>query len=182
MSYSSPPGECNIPGSSFLHYLWEFAQIHVHWVGDAIQSSHPLPHASPFVFNLSQQQGLFPRVSPFHQEAKVLELQLQPQSFQWIFRVISFRIDRCDLAVQGALESLLQYHNLKASILWHSTFFMVQLSHLYTTSGKAIALTIQTTCIQMVNTDHFDHTDHFDYTDHLAKWYLCFLKCYLGFS
>ena len=118
-------GECNIPGSSFLHYLWEFAQIHVHWVGDAIQSSHPLPHASPFVFNLSQQQGLFPRVSPFHQEAKVLELQLQPQSFQWIFKVISFRIDRCDLAVQGALESLLQYHNLKASILWHSTFFMV---------------------------------------------------------
>ena len=58
--------------------------------------------------------------------------------------LISFRIDWFDLAVQGALESLLQYHNLKASILWNSTFFMIQLSHLYMTTGKAIALNIQT--------------------------------------
>ena len=175
MSYSSPPRECNIPGSSVLHYLREFAQIHVHWVGDAIQSFHPLPPASPCAFNRSHQ-GLFPRVSPFHQEAEVLELQRQHQSFQWIFRVISFRTDWFDLAVQGTLENLLQYHNLKASVLWHSTFSMIQISYLYMTTGKTIALTIQTTCIQMVNTDHFD------YTDPLAKWHLCFFICYLGFS
>ena len=58
---------------------------------------------------------------------------------------ISFRIDWFDLlAVQGALKSLLQHHNLKASIIWHSVFFMVQLSHPYMTTGKTIALTIQT--------------------------------------
>ena len=58
--------------------------------------------------------------------------------------LISFRIDRFDLlAVQGTLKSLLQYHNLKASILWHSAFFMVPLSHLYMTTGKTIDLTIQ---------------------------------------
>ena len=59
--------------------------------------------------------------------------------------LISFRIDWFDLhAVQGTLTSLLQHHNLKASILWHSAFFMVQLSHLYMTTGKTTALTIQT--------------------------------------
>ena len=60
-------------------------------------------------------------------------------------RLISFRIDWFDvLVVQGTLKSLLQHHNLKASISWHSAFFMVQLSHLYMTTGKTIALTIQT--------------------------------------
>ena len=74
--------------------------------------------------------------------ARVLEFQLQHQSFQWIFRVDSFRIDWFDpLAVQGTLKSLLHHHNLKASILWHSAFFMVQLSHPYTTILKTIGLT-----------------------------------------
>ena len=59
--------------------------------------------------------------------------------------LISFRIDWFDLlAVQGTLKSLLQHHNSKASILWHSAFFMVQLSHPYMTTGKTIALTTQT--------------------------------------
>ena len=53
------PMDCSTPGSSVLHYLPEFAQIHAHWVGDAIQSSHPLPPPSPFAFSLSQLQGLF---------------------------------------------------------------------------------------------------------------------------
>ena len=89
---------------------------------------------SPTALNLSQ------RVSSSHQVAKVLELQ--HQSFQWIFRVISFRIDWSDLpAFQGTLKSLLQHHSSKASILWLSAFFMVQLSHPYTTTGKTIALT-----------------------------------------
>ena len=71
------------------------------------------------------------------------ELQLQHQSFQWIFRLISFRIDWFDfLEIQGTLKSLLQHHSSKASILWCSASFMVQLSHSFITTGKTIALTI----------------------------------------
>ena len=77
--------DCSTPGFPVLHYLLEFAQIHVHWVGDAIQPSHPLlPPFSP-ALNLSQHQSLFQWVSSSHQVAKVFELQLQHQSFQWIF-------------------------------------------------------------------------------------------------
>ena len=74
-----------------------------------------------------------------------MELQLQHQSFQWIFGLISFRIHWFDLlAVQGTLKSLLQHHSSKASILQHSAFFLVQLRHPYMTTGKTTALTIQT--------------------------------------
>ena len=73
------------PGLPVHHQLTEFTQTHVHWVGDAIQPSHPLSSPSPPTFNLSQHQGLFQWVSSLHQVAKVLELQLQHQSFQWIF-------------------------------------------------------------------------------------------------
>ena len=77
--------------------------------------------------------------------AKVFELQLQHQSFQWIFSVDFLKIDWFDLlAVQGTLRSLLQHHSSKASVLWRSAFFMVQLSHPYITTGKTIALTIWT--------------------------------------
>ena len=72
--------------SLFHHQLPEFTQTHVHWIGDAIQPSHPLLSPSSPTFNLSQQQGLFQWVSSSHQVAKVLEFQLQHQSFQWIFR------------------------------------------------------------------------------------------------
>ena len=68
------------------HQLLELAQTHVHQVGDVIQPSHPLSSPPPPTFNLSQHQGLFQRVSYSHQVAKVLEFQLQYQSFQWIFR------------------------------------------------------------------------------------------------
>ena len=68
------------------HQLLEFTQTHVHWVSDAIQPSHPLSSLSPPAFNLSQHQGLFQGVSSSHQVAKVLEFQLQHQSFQWIFK------------------------------------------------------------------------------------------------
>ena len=68
------------------HQLPELAQTCINWVGDVIQPSHPLSSPSPPPFNLSQQQGLFKRVSSSHQVAKVLEFQLQHQSFQWIFR------------------------------------------------------------------------------------------------
>ena len=75
----------------------------------------------------------------------MLELKLQHQSFQRIFRVDSFRIDVFNLlAVQGTLKNLLQHHNLKASILWCSAFFMVQLSYSYMTTENTIALTMWT--------------------------------------
>ena len=77
--------DCSTPGYPVLHYLLEFAQTHVHWVGDAIQPFHPLPPLSPPALNLSQHWGLFHWVSSSHQVAKGLELQLQHQSFQWIF-------------------------------------------------------------------------------------------------
>ena len=80
------PMDCSMPGFPDLHHLTEFAQTHIHWVSDAIQPSHPLLSRSPPTFNLSQHQGLFKWVSSSHHVAKVLEFQLQHQSFQWIFR------------------------------------------------------------------------------------------------
>ena len=75
------------PGFPVLYYLLEFAQTHVHWVSDASQPCHPLLSPSPHALSLSQHQGLFQWVGSFHQMAKVLELQLWHQSFQWIFRI-----------------------------------------------------------------------------------------------
>ena len=80
------PINCSTPGLPVHHQLLEFTQSHVHWVGDAIQPSHPLLSPSPSGLNLSQYQGLFKWVSSLHQVTKVLELQLQHQSFQWISR------------------------------------------------------------------------------------------------
>ena len=121
--------DCSMPGFPVHHQLPETVQTHVHWVGDTIQPSHPLLSPSPPAFNLSQHQGLCQWANSSHQVVKVLEFQLQHQhqSFQWKFRLISFRIDWLHLfAVEGTLESLLQHHSSKASILWCSAFFVVQ--------------------------------------------------------
>ena len=92
------PMDCGIPGLPVHCQLPEFTQTHVHWISDAIQPFHPLSSPSPPAFNLSQHQGLFQWVSSLHQVAKVLEFQLQHQSFQ----LICFRRDWLDLlAVQG---------------------------------------------------------------------------------
>ena len=133
--------DCSIPGSSVFHYLLEFAQTHVHWVGDAIYPSHSLLPPSP---------SIFPSIRVFSSES-VLCIRWPKY---WSFSnspsneysgLISFRIDRFDLlAIQGTLKSLLQHHSSKASILWHSAFFMVQLSHPHMTTGKTIALTRRT--------------------------------------
>ena len=132
VTQSSPtlcdPMDCSTPGLPVHHQLPEITQTHVHWVGDAIQPSHPLLFPSPPALNLSQHQGLFQWVSSSHQVAKVLGFQLQHQSFQWT--------PRNDLlSVQGTLKSLLQHHSSKSSILWHSAFFIVQLSHPYMMTG-----------------------------------------------
>ena len=134
------PKDCITPDFPVHHQLPGPAQIHVHWICDAIQQSHPLPSPYSLAFTLSQHQGLCIWVSSSHWVAKVLELQPQHQSFQWHSGLISFRMDWFD-AVQGTLNSLLQHHSSKASIFWCSTFFIVQLSHPYMTTGETIGLT-----------------------------------------
>ena len=133
------------PGLPVHHQLPELAQTHVHWVGDAIQPSHPL--LSP-----SLLPSIFPSIRVFSSESVLcimwpkywsISFSISPSNeYSWL---ISFRTEWLDLlAVQGTLKSLLQHHSSKASILWCSAFFMVQLSHPYMTTGKTIALTRQT--------------------------------------
>ena len=132
------------PGLPVHHQLPEFTQTHVHRVGDAIQPSHSLLSPSPPAFNLSQHQGLF--------NIRVFSALLIRWPKYWSFSfnisssnehpgLISFRRDWLDLlAVQGTLKSLLQHHSSKTSILQHSAFFIVQLSHPYMTTGKKHSL------------------------------------------
>ena len=140
--------DCSTSGLPFLHCLLEFPQTYVHWVNDAIQWYHPL---SLFAFSLSQHQSLFSRV---------LALPITWPKY-WSFSISTFneyswfnslRIDWLDLlVVQGTLESLLQQHCLKSSILQHSIIFIVHLSNPYMATGKTMDFTL------------------------LAKWFLCFL-------
>ena len=128
------------PGFPVLHCLLEFSQTRVHGVSDAIQPSHPLLPSSPLALNLSQHQSLFQRAGSSDQVAKYWSFIISPSSEY--SGLISFRTDWFDLlAVQVTLKSLLQHHILNASILWCSAFFTVQLSRLYMTTGKTIALT-----------------------------------------
>ena len=140
--------DCSTSGLPVCHQLTELAQTHVHWVGDAIKPSYPLPRSPLF-------SSIFHSIRVFSSE---LALCMRwPKHWSFSFSIgpsneysglISFRIDWFDiLAVQGALKNLLQHHNSKASILWcsvlwHSAFFMVQLSHPQMITGKTIALTI----------------------------------------
>ena len=139
----SNPRDCSTPGIPVLHYLLEFARIHDHWVNDAIQSSS----ATPFSFCLQS-----PSIRVFSNESALPIRWKKYWSFSFSITpsneysgLISFRINCLDfLAVQGTLKSLLQHHSSRASILQCSAFFIVQLSHPYLTTGKTIALTIQT--------------------------------------
>ena len=128
------PMDCSIPGFPVHHQLPELTQIHVHRVGDAIQPSHSLSSPSPPAFNISQFCIRWPKYWSF-------SFSISPSNE--CSGLISFRMYWLGLlAVQGTLKSLLQHHSSKTSILQHSTFFMVQLSHLYITTGKTVALTI----------------------------------------
>ena len=117
------PMNRSMPGLPVHYQLPEFTQTHVHRVGDAIQPSHPLSSPSPPAPNPSKHQGLFQWVSSSHQVAKVLEFQLQHQSFQWRTSnpgLISFRMDWLDLlAVQGTLKSspTPQFKSINFSVL-----------------------------------------------------------------
>ena len=142
VSDSLRPMNRSTPGLPAHHQLQESTQTHVHRVSGAIQPSHPLSSPSLPAPNPCQHQSLYQWVNSSHEVAKVFEFQLQDQCFQRTPGLISFRMDWLDLlAVQGTLKSLLQHHSLKGSILQHSAFFMVQLSHPYVTTGKTIALT-----------------------------------------
>ena len=133
--------DCSLPGFPVYHQLLELAQIHVHRVRDTIQPSHPLSSPSPPAFNLSQ---VFSNESVLHirwPKYWSFSFSISPSNEQ--SGLVSFRIDWLDLlAVQGTLKNLL--HSSKASILWCSAFFIVQLSHPYMTTGKTIALTRRT--------------------------------------
>ena len=112
------------PGFPVHHQLPEFTETHVRGVSDAIQPSHPLSSPFPPTFNLPQHQGLFKLVSSSHHVAKALELQLQHQSFQWIFRTDFFRIEWLDLlAVQGTLKSLLLVNKAEVDVFLEISCF-----------------------------------------------------------
>ena len=139
------PMNRSTPGLPVHQQLPEFTQTHVHRVSDAIQPSHPLSSPSPPAPNPSS-------IRVFSNESTLC--MRWPKYWRFSFSIspsneqpslISFRMDWLDLlAVQGTLKSLLQHHNSKAPVLWHSAFFTVQLSHPYMTTGKTIALTRQT--------------------------------------
>ena len=133
------------PGHPVHHQLPEFTQTHVHQVSDAIQPSHPccplllLPPIPPSIRVFSNESALhirWPRYWSFSFSISPSNKHPGP---------ISFRMDWLDLlAIQGTLKSLLQHHSSKASIFWHSAFYIVQLSHPYMTTRKTIVLTRQT--------------------------------------
>ena len=134
--------DCSMRGFPVLHHLSKTVQTHVHWVGDANQPSISFS-ATPF----SSCHKSFPASKSF----PLSQLFIRWSNY-WCFKfsiilsneysgLIYFMIKWFDLlAVQGTLKSLLEHHSLKTSILWHSSFLMVQLSHLYTASGKIITV------------------------------------------
>ena len=134
------PMDCSTPGFPVHHQLPEFTQTHVH--SDAINHLILCPP-------LLLLPSIFPGIRVFSSESGLCIRWPKYCSFSFSISpsneysgLISFRIDWLDLlAVQGTLKSLLQHHSLKASMFWHSAFFIVQLSHLYVTTGKTIALT-----------------------------------------
>ena len=142
--FSSVPQSCptlcdsmdfSMTGLPVHHQLLEFTQIHVHWVSNAIQPSHPLSSPSPPSLNLSLHQGLFQWVSSSHQVAKYWSFSFHISPSNEHPGLSSFRMDWLDLlAVQGTLKSLLQHHSSKVSILQCSAFFIVQLSHPWASS------------------------------------------------
>ena len=129
------PMDCSTPGLLVPHCLLEFAQVHVHCIGDALQPCHPV---TPFFWLQSfPTSGSFPMSPLFTSFDQISTSPSKENSGLTSFKTDLF----CLLAVQGTLKSLLHHQSLKASILQCSAFFMVQLSHPYMTPEKTIALT-----------------------------------------
>ena len=127
--------DCSTPGFPVLHHLPELAQTRVHWVGDAIWPSYPLLSPSTPSFNLSQHQVFSNDLALCIRWPKYQSFSFSINLSNEYLGLISFRIGWFDLlAVRGTLKSLLQHHSSKASILWKSAFFMVQLLYPYMTT------------------------------------------------
>ena len=139
------PMDYTTPGFPVHHQLQESTQTHVHWVSDAIQPSHSLPSPSPPSFNFASIRVFSTKSVLRLRWPKYWSFSFSISPFNEYSGPISFRMNWLDLlAVQETLKSLLQHHTSKASILWCSAFFIVQLSHPYMTTGKTTALTRQT--------------------------------------
>ena len=153
--------DCSIPGLSVHHQLPEFTQTHVHWVSDAMQPSHPLLSPFPPAFNLSQHQDLFQWISSLHQVAKVLEFQLQHQSFQWVFRI--------DFLYDGLVQSSCCPRDSQESSP--------------TPQFKSINSSVRRLLYSPTLTFIHDSWKNrsFDYTD-FCQQVMCFLICCLGWS
>ena len=153
MSNSLQPHELQQPRPPVLRYIPEFAQTHVHLISDAIQPSYPLLPPSPCAFNLSQHQGLFQWVSSLHQVAKVLELELQHQTFQWQVMVdflydwlVWYPCSPRDSQESSPAPQFESINSLAFSLLYSQT-----LTSVYMTTDKTIALTIQTFVGKMIS-------------------------------
>ena len=156
------PMDCSTAGFPVHHQLLELAQTCVHRVRWTEFISSSVILFSSYLQSFSAS-GAFPKSKLFESGGQRFGVSSSASSFQWIFRTgwISFRIGWLDLlAVQGTLKSLLQHHSSEASVLWHSGFFIVQLSYPYMTTGKNIAFTRWTFVGKVMS--------------------LCFLICYLG--
>ena len=134
--------DCCTPGFPVHHQLPKPTKTYVHWVDDIIPSSNPLLFPSSPAFNLSQHQG-FSNESVLHIKwPKCWSFSFSISPSNEYSALISYRMDWMDLfAGQRTLKSLLQHYSSKASVLWRSGFFIVQLSHPYVTAEKTIALT-----------------------------------------
>ena len=142
--------DCSTSGFPVLHHLSEFAQIHVHWVSDAIQPSYPFtlffscPQSFPVPGSLPVNWLFTSGSQSIGASASALVLPMNIQGWSPL-GLTGLRIDWFDLfAVQGTLKTLSQHHKLKASVLQFSTFFMVQLSYHYMTARKTVPLTLWT--------------------------------------
>ena len=135
------PMDCSMPGLPVHHQILELAQNHAHQVRDAIQPSHPW--SPPFLPSIFPNKRVFPNESVIRiRWTKYWSFNFNISPSNEYSTPISFRMDWLDLlAVQGTLKSLFQHHSSKGSILQHSAFFMVQLSHPYMSTGKTITFT-----------------------------------------
>ena len=125
------PMDCSTPGLPVPHHLLKFAQAHVHSIADIIQPSHPLMPSSPSALSLSQYQRPSNESAVFIRRPKYGSFSFSISPSDEYSLLIFLMIDWFDLlAVQGTFRSLLQHHSWKASILWHSAFFIVQFSNL----------------------------------------------------
>ena len=157
---------CSTPGFPVLDHLPGLAQTHVHWVSDVIEPSHPLSFLASGYFPMSL---LFASGGQsIGASASVLAMDIQgwfPLELTGLISLLS----------KGTLKSLLQHHNMKASILWRSAFFMVQLSHLYRITGKTIALTIWTFVTKVISLKYADMRCTLE-----GKWQVFLMEWVLG--